>query len=64
MSSPTFTQDERDCIIANLTGPRRHWLNAFHGYIRRGNHKRADECLDMIIYFDNMIAKVDGLSND
>lgn len=53
-----FSAWEADVIIANLTTPWRSWLHEYERAAGRGDHVRAEFCLDHLLFFDQMIRKV------
>lgn len=68
MTDWLYSEDERDCIIANLAFQRRRWLDAYHESVRKGDQHSADYYLDYVRDFDTMIYKterlVEGISAD
>lgn len=51
-------EDQAATVVANLLVPWRKWLVEYQRAVAKGDHGRADLCLERIERFDRMIAKV------
>lgn len=63
MTKPLSAWDG-DVIIANLSGPRRHWLWDYEDAVSRGDFWRADFALDRLLEFDRRIAIIRSLCRE